>query len=139
MKLELGHLTPYLPFELKIKSGKNVVRELSEMSKAYDLPRKYTHLYNVINGIGHRPILRPLDTLKKEITHNGKTFIPLHELLKDNCFNLEEMIDERINEFEQTFMDAYTWSYKDVITLCSWHYDIFNLIEKGLAINLNKI
>ncbi|AGO47431.1 hypothetical protein Phi19:3_gp027 [Cellulophaga phage phi19:3] len=103
-KLELKHLAPYLPFELKIKSGKNVVRELSEMSKAYDLPRKYTHLYNVINGIGHKPILRPLSDLTKEITINGETFIPLIEIAKSYDFEIngEDTIfeDGKIKSFQ---------------------------------------
>ena len=141
MELKLEHLTPYLPFKLKVLQGgydKKIVDLIGiriETPSVQEMIIFKNDRGNTMSGYFYetKPLLRPLDTLKRPITHNGKTFIPLHELLKDNCFNLEQMTEERINEFEQTFMDAYSWSYKDVITLCSWHYDIFNLIQKGLA------
>lgn len=138
MKLKLNHLAPYLPFELKALVG--------NIQKDVILHQNYNNNYQIWFLIllsdadkVAKPILRPLNNIKNPITHNGKTFIPLHELLKNNCFNLEKMTEERINEFEATFIDAYSWSYKDAITLCSWHYDIFNLIEKGLAIDINSL
>ena len=134
MKLEIKHLAPYLPYKLKLYNRQGIIRTMY----TFESNDKYINIEDV-DCLNYKPILRPLDALKSPITHNGKTFIALHELLKDNCFNLEKMTEERINEFEATFIDAYSWSYKDAITLCSWHYDIFNLIEKGLAIDINSL
>lgn len=94
MKLELKHLTPYLPYELKVQGSEQIQEEGKE---PWDLTT--IHKIKTMTGIisemavfdnslcGNliqdvKPILRPLSDLTKEITINGETFIPLVYLYK---------------------------------------------------------
>lgn len=108
-----------------------------------------------------KPILRPLSDLTKEIEHNGEKFVPMVELLKlAHESYYKEKIGTRYQEieFEQTpirakacfsFMatkdlELYTlmpWNFPTWITqkLLSWHFDVFGLIEQGLAIDINTL
>ncbi len=117
MKLELKHLSAYLPYELKYK----------------DIPQGYTEdrtldtrtfEWALNNG---KPILRPMSDLTKEIQLNGEKFIPIEKLSPvPNFFNTEFLIKTPIAS-----------SYEVVTKLLELHFDIFGLINKGLAIDIN--
>lgn len=51
------------------------------------------HLKYFINGVGFKPILRPMSDLTKEITYNSEKFVPLkklHELIETNYFHSDD-------------------------------------------------
>ena len=153
-KLELKHLAAYLPYKLncnlydngelinngelmtiKTKYSENSENLLTFNCKSKKYPEKYTHPL-CFNYVEIKPILRPLSDLFKEIETNEK-FIPVLELKqiadtdyeRDFIENLEQIVKE--NKIE--YMPYTLLSY-----LFEWHFDIFGLIEKGLAVDFNK-
>ncbi|MBB2951992.1 hypothetical protein [Sphingobacterium sp. JUb56] len=106
------------------------------------------------------PLLRPMSDLIMVIEHNGRRFIPMHRL-KNGGTDLNEYrflewkgysaIDNEEHEtcynpdnrsFNQYFMGD-TRECRDQCSkfqnLFEWHFDVFGLIEKGLAIDINKL
>lgn len=173
-KLELKHLSGYLPYGLKIKLSNEGIRNIDEeypsnnryldfeindmlLGKEVEIEMTHESGYSVgfigLNEI--TPILRPLRLLTEEIIHEGEYFVPalvLSELfiapeyrdrlqiidnnkvnyitvgydLKDNCRYQLNRNPERM-EFSQ------------VEKLFEWHFDIYNLIESGLAIDSTTV
>ena len=123
MKLELKHLAPYLPYELKFTdSVSKTIWTLMPANIA------------VFNYAFHKPILYPLSDLTKEIECNGEKFVPvekLNELI--GCeFGINSGIlwitDKSSIGFSEEFIPFYE-------KLFEWHFDVFNLIGAGLAIS----
>ncbi len=94
-----------------------------------------------------KPLLRPLSDLTKEIEINGERFVPIDWFEKNvnktisffQAMNLNYSlnIDIETENYSQT-IDLYN-GYLVVQKLLEWHFDCFNLIDKGLAIDLNII
>lgn len=167
-KLELKHLAPYLPYGLngvltedktddfynqdwfgdKSKFERGSIWKLCgyadedlmiPMGEGYFegfLWRNGNTYVNFHRGV--QPILRPLSDLTKEIEHNGEKFVPIRKLLEANSFNLEKMETEYINSFAKSMVEIQM-AYDDAQLLLRWHFDIFGLIEKGLALNINTL
>lgn len=157
MKLELKHLAPYLPYELKI-AIEVAILETDSIN---------LNLENISDLLLYqrKPVLRPLDDLVKEITHNGQKFIPIVELLKIQYVSWHKNKEgTRYAEIEhgQTgtryfalYTNQATYSFKlhkyefntnrneieywVMEKLFEWHFDVFGLIEKGLALNKNEV
>lgn len=132
MKLKLKNLAPYLPYKLKmLHYGKEKVLNAGQGSSVYWVG--ITHALNHQESI--KPLLHPLSRLIEPILEGGK--IPLHELLRGNCFNVEKIIKEQgvseLNKYEPTFQPPFI-DFTDGLKLCEWHIDVFGLIEKGLAL-----
>jgi len=137
MKLELKHLAPYLPYGLRLKfiskfnidklSNENIV-----ILKTIDEGKISINGYKT-NNTAYKPILRPLSDLTKEIEVNGEKFVPIDWIDKNHNANnyatCAIMLDSTI---ELGF-------YKDFQKLFEWHFDVFGLIEKGLAIDINTL
>lgn len=133
-KLELKHIQSY-------KLGKNGVKVLADDSIWYISAIHFdddviVELRNDLNVGGYdyklediQLILHPLD-LTKEIEHNGEKFVPLYELIKeDKAFTLDFIKCYGIEELKLSVYEK----------LLEWHFDIFGLIEKGLAIDINTL
>ena len=129
MKLEQKHIAPYLPYGLKIMVvGYNRLNAIVSLTPSY-----------LADTTGVKLILRPLSDLTKEIEFNGKRFIP------DLWFNDTDYTDY----FEEDFLRGITrrknpynikqCSYQVIQKLIEWHFDIFGLIEEGLAIDINTL
>lgn len=120
MKLELKHIAPYLPYELKgvftIYNTEQTVRSLSVIYINREL--EYRHF---------KPILRPLSDLTKKI-ENYNLDLSIREVNK-----LEKLI--KTNDTQQ----YQNLEYSTIIFLCANHYDFQNLIPKGLAIDINTL
>lgn len=131
MKLTIEHLAPYLPFGLKVDVG-----QYSE--KNVELTLGLLQGYN-IESI--KPNLRPLSDLTKEIEHNGETFVPVVRVCAFGV--VTKIINDSDVEKLKYFISDWEnkkkmpqWCYE---LFTSWHFDMDNLIEKGLAIDLNTI
>ena len=109
-----------------------------------------------------RPILRPLD-LTKEIAHKGETFVPIVELAKEFHIVSEYTVtsyrdakdykeygsevkccvendESRYSYFRIHGGEMIHHSeYRIVQKLHEWMFDTENLIESGLAINVNTL
>jgi hypothetical protein len=72
------------------------------------------------------PIVRPLSDLTKPITqanyNDGKEFVPITELLKNNNFNTERMTFDA----QCKYLDSFTTSpsFEDGMNLLMWHFDL---------------
>lgn len=164
-KLEIKHLAPYLAYGVNIQYLGNEIVELVGFNKNTIY---HTTGFFVELPCNIKPILRPLSDLTKEIEHNGEKFVPIIYLsrLVDNGHN---HIDSKINKSSNyiTVMtdkcdDVENVKFRFIIEgfssiegsgepislvtydkikskLLEWHFDVFSLIEKGLAVNKNDI
>lgn len=148
MKLELKHLAPYLPYGLKIGfEGKSnyIVNGYNGsylLVNIIDSPTPVTLMWSMV-GENYKPILRPLSDLTKEIEHNGETFVPMDWLFGADV-NEEEAfaIYGTIPNYWQACLKVDVpddWEYCKVQDILKWHFDVFGLIENGLAIDMNTI
>ena len=133
MKLELKHLTPYLPYSLRIKTkhGWDTMTTLNEWQVNGDHEDSYSYEDHPNEILEFKPILRPLSDLTKVIKHNRDEFIPYIE------YNYISEFLEELSTLDYTYMDHV--QYKVINVLFELHFDVFGLIEKGLAVNINTI
>jgi hypothetical protein len=115
MKLELKHLAPYLPYRLKFVRGNSgyleFVMDCAGSCYLYS-ENKLRYDYRDV-----RPILRPLSDLELDEFTN-------------KIFNIEYIIDKETD----ADLGYYEWCF-----LFSEHFDVFGLIEAGLAIDINTL
>ncbi len=116
-KLTLEHLAPYLPYKLRIK-GINTPK-----FKSIELTTD--NINNCIHDVNcgyiddwRKPILHPMSDLKKNNSIDSKT--------------IQIQLLELNNDVSIISYQLHSW-------LCENHYDVFRLIEKGLAVNYNDI
>ena len=122
MKLELKHLAPYLPYCLNI-----YINDLRDHVNNFTLELyKDISLKDVIDN-ENKPILRPLSYLTKQIEHNGEKFLLIDFLLDKDIIVYNPNIDYRLLRFG------------DIEKLLKHHFDVFGLIDKGLAIDINTL
>jgi hypothetical protein len=126
MKLELKHLAPYLPYRLLYKKFMKGEGRYFLDTKSLDT---WTYEQNKII-----PILRPLSDLTKEIEHNGEKFVPINKIAPLEGYHQDCLID-----LTNGSNDIYHLAYSDATALLKWHFDCFRLIDKGLAIDINKL
>ncbi len=161
-KLELKHLAGYLPYKLMAQcywidnNGKNPevegigeIIKIQTFKKAHssnpicvEIPSKkypskykrdYYYDYNEI-----KPILHPLLGLTKEIEIKGEKFVPYDKLKsvvgdKQWIKICDLIIDNK--EYSKICDMPFWW----VNLLLKWHFDIHNLIESKLAIDINTL
>ena len=123
MQLELKHLSAYLPYGLKFY--------WEQLDGTPNKPWTLT-INSVDFALEHqnKPILRPLSDLTKEIEHNGE---------KVNIFNRIEIykgsgVDYLIEQIRFGFVEVIIYNI-----LLEHHFDVFGLIEKNLAIDINTL
>ena len=127
MKLTIEHLAAYLPYEVHLmnKYGNWHNTTLNKGISIYQM-------------LDMKPILRPLSDLIKEIEHNGEKFVPI-DWIEEKYYTLD--LHRQCKRFLEE--DGENWinqsDYMLVVHLIEWHFDIFGLIETGLAINYNEL
>lgn len=128
MKLEIKHLAPYLPYGIEMRYNK---------SGYPDVKMTNLNVPGFENGINFKPILRPLSDLTKEITHNWERFIPATVLwdYNPNSNDMDDLINQDWIKSMGT-VDIKNMEYQTVEKLFEWHFDVFGLIEQGLAIEI---
>jgi len=155
MQLELKHLAPYVQYGLKMtvvdKSfyGYDVMTLCDKgglsnisISSVIDEPQDF------------KPMLRPLYDLTKEIEHNGEKFVPGLKLVDPENTEWDKMVCEEYNAFPK-IPDHKKWiqvthkelgqvisinpyniehlPYSIFKVLFEWHFDVFGLIDAGIA------
>lgn len=83
-----------------------------------------------------KPILRPLSDLTKEIEVNGEKFAPFKWF---NFINSDIDFETQILALSSDFRWLESTNYGIIEKLLEWHFDVFGLIEKGLAIDINTL
>jgi hypothetical protein len=166
-KLELKHIAPYLPYGLKgaaccldgyyepIELGE-LMRIETGITRSGDTGEVWLVLDDIeVPIIEFKPILRPLSDLKNIIEVNGEKFVPIERLFEIKYPELVSRGREYYIEFVPNWVlcsgnwtatslkislsDIYSNYYWLVQKLIEWHFDIFGLIEKGLAIDINTL
>tara|TARA_R110000822_G_scaffold41225_1_gene111947 strand:+ start:117 stop:521 length:405 start_codon:yes stop_codon:yes gene_type:complete len=133
MKLELKHLAPYLPYGLKNQRAFHKPKVIDGIvgNKVY-----FGDTVLFINQI--EPILRPLSDLTKEIEVDGYKFIPYEDdYLSDVMCSYESL--ELLCEYNGNISNDSTIPYTIMSLLFQWHFDVFGLIDAGLAIDINTL
>jgi hypothetical protein len=158
-KLKLEYITPYLPHGLKIFYDDVPKTQIIELG-----PNHFDVNWRLC--FSSKPILRPLTDLNKEIEHNGKIFVPFIELAKIELGDLSnnelsDKIEENDYSLEIELLPSWftlffnkknvtfsRWDDGEGMGSCSnnllfklfeWHFDVFGLIEKGLAKNILEL
>jgi hypothetical protein len=140
MELQLKHLAPYLPYGLKIHHEmirKNLSMIGCELIDEQLRVRMTDGLY-VFDVHKMKPILRPLSHLTKEIEYTEECLLDyIVEKLERHCVNYDDWVSSAIEDgIEIRILQA---PY-EVIEYCfENHYDVFGLIPRGLAIDINTI
>ena len=124
--LTLEHLSAYLPYGLEITfEGDEYIHSMVGVEDTTN----GIILISIFNDYGRcdiskvKPLLRPLSQLTQEIVHKGERFVPYYWFGRQGI-NIKSVKDER-------------WHI--VQKLISWHFDVFGLIDKGLAIDINTL
>lgn len=134
-KLELKNLAPYLPYGLKIQIGNLKDGYDLEMTCEDEMESQCISVKDVIKG-EHKPILRPLSDLTKEIEVNGEKFVPLEIINLHSCklFHTTRLVNKNGYDFDITQIP-----HNSFVRLLEWHFDVYGLIEKGLAVDINTL
>ena len=144
--LTIKELAPYLPYRLKGKS--NQYDSIDLLLGIYGTMGHSLTLCHRINNHNtcdydcnvneFKPILRPLSDLIKEIEVNGEKFVPAYRTqVHINDKYLPFTVNGRI--VLENRIVTNTILYTDMQYLISLHFDVFGLIEKDLAIDINKL
>lgn len=107
--------------------GKQPIWHLEGVSKLFGnyclIPKNNNDAYEISSC---RLILRPLSDLTKEIEHNGEKFVPTKAL---SMWDLEGITAIDIPHIPVNLYEL----------LLKWHFDVFDLIGQGLAIDINTL
>ena len=168
MKLELKHLAPYLPYDIKFTQNEMEYTAFGYATSWYNengstyikgrylIPSKvypdnvFTHSF-IIDCI--KPILRPLRDLTIEIEINGKQFMPIDWFKLDNNISHCDFDKKRNKELIEAIhhisvndisvyegvIDINLFPYHVIEKFLEWHFDVFGLIKAGLAIDINTL
>lgn len=130
MKLEIKHLASYLPYDLKVvfeaDEHEHTLVGLVNWSDEIMVLSPFND-YGRSNIKNCKPILRPLSNLPKQ---NGD----------DDNYNYLGIVNfAHAFSLDGKKVGVFAMPYFFIEELCKEHYDVFGLIEKGLAIDINGI
>lgn len=118
-KLQLKHLAPYLPYDVMIHS------KYSNSDSFSIFKINYKNYNSILTHDSRKLILRPLSDLEEmEGLFTGLSQNDIAEI-----FHVSKISKVRPSYIS---MNTYLWLLKH-------HFDVFGLIEKGLAIDKNKL
>jgi hypothetical protein len=135
MELKLNHLTPYLDSKLKV-IYRDEVWELVVLDKfRWTVSLFNQYLLELVCFMEIKPILKPL----KEINYDN--YIEFREFIGeekwDNSYT--QYFNDLIDNFENVAKLIQCAPQAVFEYFVSKHYDVFNLIPNGLAIDINSI
>jgi len=117
-KLKLKHITSYLPYGIKVISNERYENEIALITSLnYGLDQDLIMLQGNT---------KELDFFEDELEKIKPILRPLSDLTKEIKYNLEL---EMINYLPFVIVQE----------LFKWHFDVFNLIDKDLAIDINNL
>jgi hypothetical protein len=124
MKLEPKHLFAYAPYGVRCQLNLHILG-WKDRKLSFDSGHDF---YNKLEDGLVRLFLRPLSDLTKEIELNGEKIIPIEVI---SAYSTEI---ELLHDIKYGFISVMFWNM-----LLSWHFDIFGLIDAGLAIDINTV
>lgn len=126
-KLEIKHLAPYLPYDLSF------YYESLDGTKQHSWILSNDKIDFALQ-MQNKPILRPLSDLNKEIIINGEK--RQMWLLINGQKALQNGKIENMNGYQYDILEL---SYSKIQTILKFHFDVFGLIPKGLAVDINTL
>lgn len=133
-KLTIEHLAPYVPYGLKAISGNGFKFEISQISNTHVFYKTDNDFVSNIDCIDDcKPIMRPISDIVKKIKHNNEILIPSEELIERKI--MDHDLDIILSVSFETLAELLPRSYSLFEFLFKYHFDVFGLIEKGLAID----
>ena len=148
--LEIKHLVPYFPYELECMvsdycNGDNSTNEPKRVKlNAIWSDNSYSFFGLVESDRGFdkiMPILRPISDFNKTIEHSGYVLDLLYEIENDKKIEWfdEEQAWSYLLKYEHKIESTDFIPYGIMEKLFEYHFDVFGLIEKGLAVDINTI
>lgn len=142
--LELIHVAPYLPYQLKVECISSFINldtgvEMLEWQGPYELTVSVLHSLRSHDLTKYiKPLLRLLDRLTQEITaegyNDGRPFCPVDWLIENTLLPGEIQFWKYIKATGTAGIRTDQISYYGVQKLFEWHFDVFGLIKEGLAL-----
>lgn len=140
--LTLEHLAPYLPYGLRLVArnvfSDNPRRIFSELSA--------TNIMSLVeNDTLYKPILKPISDLEKIIFDEFEKYNIVFSNRHSSIVYKQEIIDLFSIEntgFEETLTEFETldgFPYECVKYMFENYYDVFGLIQKGLAVSIHDV
>lgn len=141
MKLEITHVTPYLPFDLKLsvhlvgdEYWTEILRGINRNTLLIG-GNRIDVLPFTLPDLRIKPILKPLSDFNDVFT----------DLFDDDLdvrtFTNEDFLGEHgfgsMQELQEMKIEWYPVGLFNL--LVKHHFDVFGLIEKDLAVNMNKL
>lgn len=145
-KLDPKYVAQYLPYGLNCICHTNYNGGIDTKQKIVAVGETYITYTNTcyqsvdVQFSDILLILRPISDLTKEIDVNGEKFIPTERL-----FELYGGGYVSFKAFDNGFIynlflsDKKGFTYELYNLLISWHFDLDNLIENNLAIDINTL
>lgn len=131
MKLKLEHLAPYLPYQLEGYCLANIhtIVEFIKPNRIGGITKFGNHVPIADTFKGFKPLLRPLSQIQSYFEPLWDSDIDVRTYLSEEYItsfgfeSIEEILEHKVEWWPVGF---YT-------TLLKHHFDVFELIENGLA------
>ena len=144
-QLTIKELSPYLPYDINIMFNKKWKGTLiGLLGNKWNLAEiKFEFGNDRMDIEVCYPVLRPLSDLSKEIEINDEKFVPLEKLRLEGVEGIKIALNDSgiTIHIDPDYSYCYASDIHDYITtkLLSWHFDIFSLIAKDLAVDYNTV
>ena len=164
-QITLRELACYLPYEIKAYGSTMLIPKIHGATNEiifFQWPNGRGTISYADFHKDWRLLLRPLSDLTKEIEHNGERFVPLQKLteifggreikfdggafyntvhrgfeFKDKRGEWGRVVGTTFKEKQFDEVPMHFSQYDAFQKLLEWHFDLHNLLERGLAIDLN--
>ena len=126
MNLELKHLAPYLPYDLKVKHASklgNIKKEATLTMADYTWLKNQKYL---------KPLLKPLSQFEYDHIVQVKEHLGLGQW----CDDYDQYFDAWFDDAESVQKLVLQCPYEIMQFFLECHFDIFGLIDAGLATEL---
>ena len=133
MKLELKHLAPYLPYELKVTRNLKKIDTLGIFIGLEFGKNVYDVSYVLCNDL--KPILRPLSEIESYFEPLAFNDSKILEVLDVNY--LDDFGNMSIQDIEHYSFTNYPVSVYNL--LLEHHFDVFGLIHNNMAISVHDV
>lgn len=137
----LRHINQYLSYKLRVKTPLGfgyIIIDQNNYRVEYD-NGKYENLVKSLRFWKNdfKLILHNLSDLTKEIEVNGEKFVPIDYLVDKMKLTIGGL--SKFGITQRILNEPFTIDYWAFERLISWHFDVFGLIEKNLAIDINTL
>lgn len=138
-KLTLEHIAPYLPYGLTFLSGDGEIKEIDTLSTTSINIKDRGTTYGMYADLDDiKPILRPMSDLYEWMPETENSYYG--QAKEETGFDLDTDFSFDVDiEYSGTRRFALLPILSAINFLLKHHFDIFGLIDAGLAIDINTL